>query len=319
VTTIMLAVGEVRTCLLHNSTALPVPTVLQLLDLVPGRRVLSAERPVAWVSSPDLAMGIDCPLAVAPQARVRGIGTVGCRALVTGGTVLQSSALTHLRRSKHDRRMPWSYYTEHAHTTDFSGPATVTAEHLSRGFLQAAQPGQTLDLDAVNRRLLATVLRRPQLDNAIALRNRQTRVRWTAVVGPVERPTAAVRRRDEVTQIIELTVPAGELGLAARFCEDFALHDWLLATLQQVIDEADRVRDTSDEYVGVLGTAIERLPRLWMPGAHLPPTMRGLWDSLDRHPGFTRQWDTQVAQVRDRVTVRTLQELQQARTRTTPW
>jgi hypothetical protein len=234
--------------------------------------------------------------------------------MVTGGTVLQSSTFTQLRRTTADRRMPWSYYTQQAHSIEFSGPAGITAEQLSQGYLRANQP-TALDLGAVSGRLVARVQRQPQLDHTIALRSRQTQVRWAARVGDVPVPTADIRRRDEVAQTIELVMPEGTLGLATRFCEDFALHDWLLTTLQQALEEADRVRETSDEYINVLGTAVERLPRLWMPGSHLPAVIRGLWDSLEHSPGFTRQWDTQVAQIRDRIAVRTLQELQQARTR----
>ena len=309
----MLVLGEIRTCLLHHSTALPTSAVVQLLDLLPGRKVLSAERPIARAVSPSLATGVDCSLA-AQRMKSRGIGTVGYRAVVTGGTVLQGAAVTHVRRAVQERRMPWSYSLARSTTSDVVGH--VDAQALSAGFLEDDHSGGTLNLGAVSGRLLTTVLRRPQLDNDIPLRARQTRVRWAARVDAVDQPVAQVRIRDEVTRTVELTVREEDLPMVASFCEDFALHDWLLTVLSQAIDQAERIKALGGDYVSILGAAVERLIHLWMPMAHMAHAAAAvgvLWESLERSPGLSRQWMAQVAQIRDQVAVATLQELLRAR------
>jgi hypothetical protein len=95
----------------------------------------------------------------------------------------------------------------------------------------------------------------------------------------------------------------------ARFCEDFALHDWLLTTLGQVLEQASRTK-VAEESIDILRPAIERLLHLWMPGAHVDPVMLTLWDTLQQRPGFDRQWNSQVTRIRDQISLQTLQALQ---------
>lgn len=313
----MLALGEIRTCLLHNSTALSRPSVVQLLGLVPGDRVRSVDRPVSHAISPNVTMGIDCRLATASGAKVRGIGTVGSRVVITGGTVIQSSTLTHVRRATGTQRLDWSHYADRAHAIDAIGSADFT--DLSTGFLADDSPTATLDLGAVSARVLADVQKQRQLDHITALRARSTRVRWAARLGASETAIARIHTRDSVIRTVELTVRDGDLDLVDAFCEDFALHDWLLTTLDQLIETAERAKAFGEEPISILGPAVERLLHLWMPGVHVPPSLCALWESLDRRPGYSLQWSAHVARIRDQIALHTLQELQQARHKSASW
>ena len=66
-----LAVGEIRTGLLRNSSALPRSTVAQLVNLVPGEPVRQSERPIAHALSPEVANGVDCQIATGSGGRLR--------------------------------------------------------------------------------------------------------------------------------------------------------------------------------------------------------------------------------------------------------
>jgi hypothetical protein len=193
------------------------------------------------------------------------------------------------------------------------------ARDLAAGFLADTLPTRTLDLGSVSEYLVGDVQMHSQLDHVTSVRSRPTRVRWTARLADSEAAVARVHVENEVLRTIELTVGENQLGLAARFCEDFALHDWLLTTLRQVLEQADRVRAAGREPLDILRTAVERLLHLWMPGAHVDPAMRTLWEALERRPGFSLQWNAQVARIRDQITLQTLQALEQARRLSAEW
>jgi hypothetical protein len=309
----MVILGEIRTCLLHNSRPLPTAVVSELLALKPGRRARVTERPVNRSVSPELAMGVDCRLASEPLVKARGVGTVVSHAIVTGGVVLQASARTRLARATSDVRRGWSHYAQRIGTVEVIGKAE--GEHLSQGHRAVSGSG-LLDLGAICEHLLTVVQMRPQLDNTTAIRSRPTRVRWTARCaeeGQTE-PMVRLRIEDEVSRTIELVVTADQLGSAQRFCEDVASHDWLLTTLGNAIAQSAR---GDDDRTDMLASAVERLVHLWMPGAHVDPAMQPLWEKLERAPGFSLQWRAQVAQIRDLIALRTLKALEQARRRET--
>lgn len=308
----MVILGEVRTCLLHNSRPLPKAVVSELLGLKPGKRVRVTDRPVNLSVSPKLTAGVDCRLASEPSVRARGIGTVVSQAMVTGGVVLQASAHASLTRAASDIRQGWSHYARRVGTVEVIGKAD--AGQLALGH-RTGSGGGVLDLGAIAEYLLDVVQMRPQLDHTTAIRARPTWVRWTARCAPgLTEPVVRLRVEDAVSRTIEVVVATEHLGLAQRFCEDVALHDWLLTTLGSTIDQAARGDDARTD---VLAAVVERLVHLWMPGAHVHPAMQGLWDRLERQPGFGRQWGAQVAQIRDLVALRTLQALEQARRRET--
>lgn len=309
----MVILGEIRTCLLHNSRPLPKAVVSELLGLKPGKRVRVTDRPVNLSVSPKLAVGVDCRLASEPFAKARGIGTVVSHAMVTGGVVLQASARASLARATSGIRQGWSHYARRVGTVEVIGKAGY--RQLALGH-RAGGAGGALDLGAIGEYLLDLVQRRPQLDHTTVIRARPTWVRWTARCaedGQAE-PVVRLRMEDEMLRTIELVVTVDQLGLAQRFCEDVALHDWLLTTLGNTIDQAARGDDARTD---ILAAAVERLVHLWMPGAHVDPAMRTLWETLEQQPGFSRQWNAQVAQIRDRVSLRTLQALEQTRRRET--
>jgi hypothetical protein len=92
-----------------------------------------------------------------------------------------------------------------------------------------------------------------------------------------------------------------------ELCEDLALHDWLLSALLTIVDRS-RIGDSPRaQVVRRLGPAIDYLLHLWMPAARVDRSLRGVWESLERRPGFTRQWQSTVERVRDQVAVSTIE------------
>jgi hypothetical protein len=185
------------------------------------------------------------------------------------------------------------------------------AADLAVGYLADVSPDVTLDLGAVSEHLIRKVQMRPQLDHITSLRARSTRVRWAARLGDSDTPAVRVHVVDNVVRTLELTVSESQLGLAARFCEDFALHDWLLTALGQVIEQASRAKAVDSEPIDILRPAIERLTHLWMPGAQVDPAMRTLWETLQQRPGFNLQWNSQLTRIRDQIALQTLQAVNQ--------
>jgi hypothetical protein len=307
----MLILGEVRTCLLHNSGPLSRAATVELLELVPGRRVLATDRPVNRSVSPESVAGVDCRLAT-PQSRARGIGTVASHAVVTGGLVLQGLARARLVHVRSDQRRPWSHYAERPGVVEVIGKADNG--QLADGYRAAATAGPTLDLGAISEHVLDVVQMRPQLDHVTAIRSRPTRLRWTAVTSD-SAPAVKLHIGADMVRTVELTVGPDQLGLAERFCADLALHDWLITTVGNVIEQVDREGGRID----VLAAAVERLVHLWMPGAHVDPAMCGLWDALERRPGFSLQWQAQISRIRDLLAIRTLKALERVSHAETSW
>jgi hypothetical protein len=307
----MLIIGEVRTGLLHNAGPLPQPVVTQLLSLAPGRRVLSASRPVSRSVSPELTVGVDCRLATESGIGARGIGTVASHAVITAGAVLQGSAKAQVRHAMADHRLAWSHYAGQPGVIEVISRAN--AADLAAGYLANTFPSGTLDLGSVSGHLIARVQMDPQLDHVTRVRSRLTRICWVARVSDSDLPVVQIHARDEVVRTIELTLPEDQVDLAARFCEDLALHDWLLTTVAQVIEQVDRAETAGREAIDILQPAVKRLLHLWMPGTYVDPAMRMLWDALERQSGFSLQWNAQTARIRDWIDLRTLQALEHVR------
>jgi DNA mismatch repair protein MutH len=192
------------------------------------------------------------------------------------------------------------------------------AADLAAGYLAGTSP-TSLDIGSVTGHLIGGIQMRPQLDHVTYVRSRLTRVCWVARVGDSKIPVARVHVKDDILRTIELTVPEDQLGLVTGFCEDFALHDWLLTTVGQVIEQADRARIAGRETIDILSPAVELLLHLWMPGAHVDAALRTLWDALELRPGFSLQWNAQVARIRDQIALRTLQALEQASRSNAEW
>jgi hypothetical protein len=315
----MLLLGEIRTGLLRTSGPLPTNVVEQVLELTPGRRVLTMERPRARSVSAPLLTGIDCPLATSDQRRtVRGIGTVTTTGIITGGLVLQASASSEVVRAAGRDRLPWAHYAARPGVIETIQESTPEA--LAAGYLAAREPGTTLDLGAVAERLIGRVQRDRRLDHVTALRSRPTRVRWAAVADDTATvPSARVQLEDAVVRTITMTMPPDQLEHAATFCEDVALHDWLLTTLDRVIEEAERLRAADRDSIDLIRAAVERLEHLWMPNMRMAPQLASLWPALEREAGFSLQWSTLVGRIHSQIALQTLQALADARRHGAGW
>ncbi len=309
----MLVLGEIRTCMLQNSKPLGRPVVADLLRLVPGERVRLSERPVAHAVSPTTTTGVDCQLRTASCSRCRGVGTVAARAVVTGGRILQGSAYVRLMPGTADHRLAWSHYLAMLGVVETIGKFNLP--DLTEGFLAGHEPGNTLDLGAVSERIVGTVQRAPQLDHVIALRSRRTRMRWAAVVADADarsdsdRPGGELVIVDDVVRTFRLSVSASDLDNVVGFCENLALHDWILTTLLNIVERAEIDWTSNAAAETKLRPVVSNLLHLWMPGAHVDEALMPLWHSLERRPGFTRQWEATVTRIRDQLALSTIAAL----------
>ncbi|HET9140220.1 SCO2521 family protein, partial [Actinophytocola sp.] len=255
----MLIVGEVRTGLLHNSVRLPRPTIVELLEIRPGRRVRVTNRPVNRSVSPDGLVCVDCRVPTVPLTKARGIGTVASHAVVTGGLVLQSAARTQLDVVTNRDRRPWSHYAARRGVVEVIGKANLV--QLAAGYRAEKPDSTTLDLGAISEHLVSVVQMRPQLDRRTAMRSRPTRTRWTAMVEDRADPAVRLHVDSEELRTVELALPSDLLPHAERFCEDLALHDWLLTAMDNVVEAAEKDIINGIDPMRILGAAVDRLVR----------------------------------------------------------
>ncbi|NBM18400.1 SCO2521 family protein [Streptomyces sp. GC420] len=303
----VLICGEVRTGLLQTFQSLDGQAAERLLRLRADERVRVSERPNRYAVSPDVLTGVDCRLPTANGARVRGIGTVGARAALTEGRVLQATAWFRAPAHGPDRRLPWDHYLVRPGVLEPVGrlPERAVADGLLAGRRQAGE----LDLGSIAERLLADVLRHPLLDQRSPFKSRRTRLRWVALRAPdgegpsIQRFTLAEDGlRTVELRLPEDTGPAAAVGL----CEDLALHDWLLTTLVRMVERSRLGSADGHDAVMALRPAVDHLLHLWMPGARVDHTLGPLWEVLEREPGFTRQWQTLVQRIRDQLALQAI-------------
>ncbi|QIS08719.1 SCO2521 family protein [Nocardia arthritidis] len=316
------AFGEIHTCVLPSSNVLDNSAVLELLGTVkPGAAMTSRERPVPLVISPNRVEGIDCDLTQSSGKVVHAIGTVLARVVVVGGRVLQSSAQTRVAPAAERTRQPWSHYMGRPGTIEAVTKLGADAgARLTDGYLRTDNPDRPdpavvnsrLDLAAIGWRLLKLIRVDDRLDQQVRLRAATTRLRWAVEVAaePEQRPRFGFRLDNETLRSVRLIVAEEDIAAAQRFCEDLAVHDWLLTTIGQV---ADRFDPANHEAATLLAPVLEQLVPLWMPGAHTPPRLREAWADLESDPGFTRQWTARVGQLRDRIATATLEALRNSR------
>ncbi len=305
----MLALGEIRTCLLQNSSSAARTVVSELLQLSPGERVRSSERPVAYAVSPELISGVDCWMPSASGARVRGIGTVAARGVVTGGRVLQSSAYVRLERGdRSGRQLPWSHYLARPGVVETC--ARFNRTDVIDGFLAESVPESTLNLGAVSERVIGTVQRSPWLDHVVPFKSRRTSLRWTLTVDDnAERTGGRFTIASDSLRTFGLVLTEGELTDVLELCEDLALHDWVLSTLLRMVERDALGTVDGPRALVRLRPAVDHLLHLWMPGTRVAAALLPLWDSLERSPGFTRQWQATVTRIRDQLAVQILETL----------
>jgi hypothetical protein len=286
-------IGEVHTAILQHSSALRVIESERLVDLVAGERPIVYSRPIPYVRSPTVLVGVDCAIVGASGNGARAVGTVGCRATVTSGRVVQGSSLAHLCRVPDGRRRPWPTYLSRPGTLQANGGAATMTE-VGSGFLTAATYSG-VNLSAVSERMI-DVLQRSRLDRRSPLKVPRTRLRWYAKVGPGPRVHYAVR--DAALRTVQLVVPGDQMQFVRGFCEDLALHDWLLGCVSRVLDGTPG-GDSPQQLYRRLRPLVDHIVHLWMPVARPRESMETLWDSVDRASGMTRQWHTMVGRVRD--------------------
>jgi hypothetical protein len=301
----MLTLGEVHTGLLQHSSSLPADQGSVALALLPGERVRRSERPIDYVASPDTLTGVDCALATRSGTRTRAVGTVISRACLTGGHILQGSTHVTVTRSAGNRRLPWSHYLSRPGAVETIGRA-VDPGDLVHGFLVPESAIGTLDLGALSGRVMDTAQTRARPDRRAPFRMWRTRLRWAALSPPAEDAEPRVRFTVEDSNVRTVAVTAAApaahvLGL----CEDLALHDWLLTAIRQILDRSRIGALPRGEVVYRLAPAVDHLLHLWMPAARVDRSLLGVWESIERRPGFSRQWQASVDRVRDQVAVST--------------
>ncbi|MEV6170359.1 SCO2521 family protein [Streptomyces sp. NPDC051954] len=308
----VLACGEVRTCLLPSFHALDGRAAAQLLRLRADEHVRVSERPNLYALSPEVLTGVDCRLPTANGAKVRAVGTVVSRAALTEGRLLQAGAYFSAPATGPDTRRPWGHYLVRPGLVEPFGklPEQATLE----GVLRGAGRGE-LDLGAIAEDLLARLVRHPLLDNKAPFKSRRTHLRWVARRA-ADGEGASLRRftlAEDGLRTMELrlpeTVPA---ATAAGLCEDLALHDWLLTTVVHMLENSRLGAADGPAAVLALRPAVDHLLHLWMPSAHVDPSLGHLWEVLEREPGFSRQWQNLVQRIRDQLAVQAIPLLHQA-------
>jgi hypothetical protein len=291
--------GEIHTGLLQNATALSPSEVRQLLALIPGHPVQSFERPVQYARSPKVLNGLDCDLMGASGARVHVVGTAASRATITGGHVLQASSSVRLQTNPNGRRRRWPAYLSQPGVVDVSGRAVI--EDLELGFIRNARAAGVVDLGSISGALVDHIQTSnfpTILDRRPPIRIGRTQVRWTAHAGETVRIHFSL---DSVSlRTIRLTVREEDMPMVAGFCEDVALHDWLLTGLLQIVDKTRAGVNDPRQITNRLRPVLDHLVHLWMPSARQTERIVSLWNSLDQYTGFSRQWETSASRVRDR-------------------
>ncbi|KUL21543.1 SCO2521 family protein [Streptomyces regalis] len=297
----VLACGEVRTCLLPSFQALDGRAAAQLLRLRADEHVRVSERPTMYALSPEVLTGVDCRLPTSNGSKVRAVGTVIARAALTEGRLLQSTAYFSAPAAGPDTRRPWGQYLVRPGLVEPFGklPQQATVE----GVLRGAGRGE-LDLGTIAEGLLTQLRRHALLDRRVPFKSRPTHLRWVARRQP-EGERASLTNftvAEGGLRTMELRLPEDvPAAAAAGLCEDLALHDWLLTTVQQMLDNSRIGAADGPSVVEALHPVVVHLLHLWMPRAHVDAALGHLWDVLEEKPGFSRQWEKLSRRIRDRL------------------
>lgn len=301
-------VGEVYTGLLQHSTELGPAECERLLAVRRGERVRSCDRPIAYTLSPDLLTGLDCQLVTSAGGGHRGVGSATTRAAITGGRILQVATDARLVRSREPRRLPWAHYLARPGQIEIIGRSE--GARLADGFLYGQQSAAALDLGAIGVRVMDTIQRSSGLDRRPPLRTQRTRLRWAALVDPARSPGTlrfAVDHGPVRTALLSCTEP--QVPDVATFCEDLAIHDWLLTTLLTLVRRSRLGSAGLPTVLSSLRPALDHLLHLWMPAARTGRRASPFWDSLEHRPGLARQWRATVDRVRDQLALHTVDTL----------
>ncbi|MEU4621337.1 SCO2521 family protein [Actinoplanes sp. NPDC023801] len=296
----MLILGEVQTAALRHSGGMSPAIAENALALMAGERVRTSERPISYAVSPKTFTGVDCGIAARSGARVRGVGTLMGRASLTGGRVLQSSAVARVDPIVGGYRRAWSHYlarlgvVEALGRTDLLG---IAAEHLA-----AERHTSTIGMGAFCARLISEVQGSPALDRQPPLRTSRTVLRWAAILDEgADETRIRFTVREEGLRTVRLVLAPADIDDIIELFEDLALHDWLLTALLSVIEQSQIGVEQPAQSVVRLRPAVDHLLHLWMPAARLGDFALSVWEALESRPGLSRQWDVSVRRVRDQM------------------
>ncbi|MEE4543040.1 SCO2521 family protein [Streptomyces sp. V4-01] len=302
----VLLIGEVRTCLLPHSQAMTTRGAADLLRLRAGEQVRRSERPNSYVRSPPLLTGVDCHLPTASGGKVRAVGTVTAHATLTEGRLLQSGAYCAVTAHGPRSRRRWGHYLARPGVVEPFG--TLSERDVADGSLgEDRRPGE-LALGAIVDRTLSRVLRDRALDQRPPFTSQATALRWVGLRAPDGEGASltSFTLAGDGCRTAELRLPAGTAAeAAAGLCHDLSLHDWLLTSLVRVV-ELSRLGSTDGrDSLAALRPAVDHLIHLWLPGSRVASALLPLWEALERHPGFTRQWSILVQRIRDQLALQT--------------
>lgn len=236
--------------------------------------------------------------------------------MIVGGRILQGSVYTRLERGELDRRLPWSHYLARPGVIETIG--RFDRHNVVAGFFAGSQAESTLDLGALSELVIGSVQMNSRLDHVPPFKSRRTWLRW-AMRSEGAPASGEFTLVDENLRTLSMTIEGRALPAVVEFCEDLALHDWVLSTLVQLVERSDIGSATGPESLTRLRPAIDHLLHLWMPGARVDQSLLPLWESLERWPGFTRQWQATVARIRDQLAVQTLGMLSRLWSGTPAW
>jgi hypothetical protein len=294
-------IGEIRTSLVQTSAALDDDEVVAMLDLLPGRFVRRTSRPVPYAASPERFVGIDCALAL-PSRTVRAVGTVGHRTIVTGGHIIQGSAYAEVRHGPDGRRLPWSHYLASPGRLETIGKGEP--DDAAQAFLDyaARETPNLLDLGSVADQSIDTAQYDvADLDRRPPMRVARGRLRWSVVTGG-HHPSVRLRLDEGAIRAVSMVLPEGtDIAGARGFCEDLALHDWLLTTVDEVVRRSGIGRRPSEVIVERLRPAIDHLLHLWSPGARRSRPADDLWSAVEDATGLDQQWQILIRRIRDQL------------------
>jgi hypothetical protein len=232
------------------------------------------------------------------------VGTIVHRAAITAGHVLQGSAWATVSASQASDRLPWSHYL--ARPGAIETTSTPDWEDVAQGFVSAGQSPSTLDLGSVSRWIMDKVQASPHVDRSPPFRIARIRLRWVAITTGVEGADQSVTLIVDGDQARTLLLScSGQQApeSVARFCEDLALHDWLLTTLLTTIERSWIGGGSRARTVERLRPAVDHLLHVWMPATRLSQEYTELWDLLERRSGFSRQWQASVNRIRDQMSM----------------
>jgi hypothetical protein len=290
-------VGEVHTALLQHSRPATPDEAAQLVDFVLGERVRRVRRPVPAVRSPEILTGVDCWMPTSNRARVRAVGTTVSRAAITGGMVAQGTSYATVELAAAPRRLPWSHYLTRRGVIETMGNAD--AAMVAEGLLHAGREPDFLDLQAISERALDRVQHNGELDHQPAFKAQRGQLRFVVVDPPHD---ALLVGDSDTSRRIRLPKLAPSAAMV-EFCEDLALHDWLLTTVELAVERSAIGTAPRAQVVARLAPVLEQLGHLWMPTARTDPDLDELWRLLEHRPGLTGPWTTTLNRIRDQVTL----------------